>query len=363
MKKQINIIRKRDIFAIFGLLISVLSTNLQASTAPILGSVQNFAVLAASTVTNTGPSVITGDMGLSPGTAIIGFPPGLVSGTIHGTDATAAQAQVDLTAAYINLENQSCDVDLSGQDLGGLVLTKGTYCFTSSAQLTGTLTLDAEGDPDAVFIFQVKSALTTDTNSNVVIKNFGKQCNVFWQIGSSATLAIGTNFIGNILALTSITVNEGAKIQGRLLARNAAIVLHNNIINKTDCDSEPTPINDNYNYTCEFESNKGKPVNCLVSGDFCVTNPQASEACPSPDALIEISCDDGFKFEDTNAQSLYNNLLLLIQGEDIFSLISIDIQNFKNQPGLYESNLELEYKNSSEAFNGTCKVLSTSPFL
>ena len=139
-----------------------------AQTAPSLGTAQSFAVLGGSTVTNTGPTIITGDLGVSPGTAVTGFPPGIVTGgTIHAADAVALQAQSDTTTAYNDLAGQACTIDLTGQDLGGLTLVPGVYCFSSSAQLTGALTLDAEGDPNAVWVFQIGSTLTTASNSSV----------------------------------------------------------------------------------------------------------------------------------------------------------------------------------------------------
>jgi hypothetical protein len=172
-----------------------------------------------------------GDLGVSPGTSITGFPPGIVSGgVIHANDAVALGAQNDLAVAYTNLAGQPSDVDLTGQDLGGLTLTSGVYTFNSSAQLTGTLTLDAQGDPAAVFVFQIGSTLTTASASQVVVINGGANCNVFWQVGSSATLGTTTAFVGNILALTSITLTTGATNSGRLLARNGALTLDSNNI-------------------------------------------------------------------------------------------------------------------------------------
>jgi len=178
-----------------------------AAAAPPQGTEQSFAVLGGSTVTNTGPTIITGNLGLSPGTAVTGFPPGIVTGgTTHAADAVALQAQNDTTTAYNNLAGQTCTSDLTGQDLGGKTLVPGVYCFSSSAQLTGALTLDAGGDTSAVWVFKTGSTLTTASNSSVLVINGGQPCNVFWQVGSSATLGTTTSFIGNILALTSITL-------------------------------------------------------------------------------------------------------------------------------------------------------------
>ena len=205
-------------------------------TAPSLGTAQSFAVLGGSTVTNTGPSVITGDLGVSPGSAVTGFPPGsVVSGTIHAADAVALAAQGGVTTAYNSLAGQVCSRDLTGQDLGGMTLTAGVYCFSSSAQLTGTLTLNAQGNANAVFIFQIGSTLTTASASSVVFINGGSVCNVFWQVGSSATLGTTTSFVGNILALTSITLTTGASVTGRALARNGAVTLDSNIVSASPC--------------------------------------------------------------------------------------------------------------------------------
>lgn len=212
-----------------------------AQTAPSLGSAQSFAVLGSSTVTNTGPSVITGDLGVSPGSAVTGFPPGLVvGGMIHAADAFALSAQGSVTTAYNSLAGQSCTQDLTGQDLGGLILTPGVYCFSTSAQLTGPLTLNAQGDASAVFIFKTGSTLTTASGSSVALMNGGSACNVFWQIGSSATLGTTTSFVGNILALTSITLTTAANVTGRALARTGAVTLDSNTITAAVC-AAPVP--------------------------------------------------------------------------------------------------------------------------
>ncbi|MCA1647798.1 MAG: DUF3494 domain-containing protein, partial [Chloroflexi bacterium] len=205
-----------------------------AAVAPPLGTAASFAVLAGQTVTNTGPSAIVGDLGVSPGSAVTGFPPGTVNGgTIHAGDATAAQAQADLTTAYNNLAGQACITNLTGQDLGGLTLVPGAYCFSSSAQLTGTLRLDGQNDPNAVFIFQVGSTLTTASNSSVSVINSANACNVYWQIGSSGTLGTGTTFAGSLLALTSLTLMTGVNVStGRALARNGAVTLDSSNVNR-----------------------------------------------------------------------------------------------------------------------------------
>ncbi len=199
-----------------------------------LGTADSFAVLAGSTVTNTGPSLLTGDLGLSPGSAITGFPPGKVDGTIHATDAVALQAQSDLTTAYDDAAGRTPAAAVSA-DLGGSTLTQGVYKSDSSLGLTGTLTLDAEGDPNAVFVFQAGSTLTTASSSHVNLINGARPCNVFWQVGSSATLGTDSVLAGNVLALTSISVNDDVTVAGRLLARNAAVTLINDRVAAAHC--------------------------------------------------------------------------------------------------------------------------------
>ena len=197
----------------------------------------SFAVLDGSTVTNTAtPTIVTGNLGVSPGSAVTGFPPGVVSGgTIHAADTVAAQAQTDLTTVYNNLASAPCNADLSGQDLGGKTLTPGVYCYSTSAQLTGTLTLDGQGNPNATFIFKTGSTLTTASASSVVLINGASSCGVFWQVGSSATLGTGTTLAGTIVAFSSITLNTGSSVSGRVLARNGAVTLDDNQV--TVCSS------------------------------------------------------------------------------------------------------------------------------
>jgi type VI secretion system secreted protein VgrG len=199
--------------------------------APSLGRAGSFAVLGGSTVTNTGATAITGDLGVSsPGVSVTGFPPGTMArGAQHVGDPAANQAQADAQGAYAVLAGKACNTPLTGQDLGGKSLSPGVYCFTSSAQLTGQLVLDGRGKRDGVWVFQIASTLTTATNSSVVMSKSGRAGNVFWQVGSAATLGTGTAFAGNILAYSSITMNTGARLSGRALAR-AAVTLDSNIM-------------------------------------------------------------------------------------------------------------------------------------
>ena len=206
-------------------------------TTPSLGTAASFSVLGGQTVTNTGPSILSGDLGVSPGTAITGFPPGLLTppGSTHAGDAVAGQAQSDVGITYGVLAGEPCASDLTGADLGGQTLTPGVYCFSSAALLTGTLVLDAQFDANAVFIFQIVSKLTSASGASIRLINGANPCNVYWQVGSSATIGTSTSFSGNILALTSIALQSGASLDGRALARNGAVTLDNNLIRSNRC--------------------------------------------------------------------------------------------------------------------------------
>jgi hypothetical protein len=204
------------------------------SQAPVaLRSASNFVVLGGSTVTSTGPTSITGDLGVSPGTAVTGFPPGTVIGAQHKGDPTAAQGIADLTTAFNDAAGRTlCPVTVAG-NLGGQTLPPGLYKSTSSlAVSSGDLTLDAKGDGDAVFIFQMASTLTTTAGRQVILANGAKSANIFWQVGTSATLGTTTAFQGTIMADQAITLNNGATLNGRALARIGAVNLDSNIVVK-----------------------------------------------------------------------------------------------------------------------------------
>jgi hypothetical protein len=214
----------RGAVTVLSLMGAALTTPSHAQ-APPLGTAASFAVLAGTTVTNTGSSVITGNLGVSPGAACTGFDlavilgcstlplgPGHVTGTMHAGDAVALQAQSDNTTAYNSLAGRPVTQDLTGQDLGGKTLIAGVYGYSSTAQLTGTLTLDGQGNPNSVFIIKIGSQLTTASNSSIKLINGAQGGNVFFQVGASAVLGTTTSFIGDILALTSITLNTNASI-------------------------------------------------------------------------------------------------------------------------------------------------------
>jgi hypothetical protein len=202
------------------LLIATQSTA-GAAVAPVdLAAAGSFAVLGGSAVTNTGLSIINGDLGVSPGSAITGIPPGIVNGSIYQTDAVAADAQSGLAAAYNDASRRAPTAGVPSFIGAGQTLLPGVYKATSSLDVGGGLTLNGQGDPNSVFIFQVGSTLDTDSASDISLTNGAQACNVFWQVGSSATLGASSTFLGSILALASITVNAGDTIEGRALASN-----------------------------------------------------------------------------------------------------------------------------------------------
>jgi hypothetical protein len=212
-----------------------------SAQAPVgLGTAGNFAVLAGSTVTNTGPSVISGSVGLAPGSAVTGFPPGIVlAGTTQVANGVALQAKNDLVTAYNDAAGRSSTATVSG-DLAGRTLTPGVYTSASSLGLSGQLTLNAQGNPAAVFVFQAGSSLIVGSGSQVNLIGGAQACNVYWQVGSSATIGTSSSFVGNILALTSITMTTGATLQGSALARNGAVTLDTNTITRATCAATTT---------------------------------------------------------------------------------------------------------------------------
>jgi type VI secretion system secreted protein VgrG len=204
-----------------------------------LGTAASFAVLAGSTVTNTGPSSVEGSLGLAPGTAVTGFPPGHVSnGSTYKANAVALQAKADLTTGYLDAAGRTPFV-VTGSDLGGMTLAPGVYRAPSSLGLTGSVTLNGHGSANAVFIFQAGSTLITASSSTVRLENGAQACNVFWQVGSSATLGSGSDFTGTIMALTSISLNTGVTVHGRVLAQNGAVTLQNDVIAPSNCSTAP----------------------------------------------------------------------------------------------------------------------------
>ncbi len=275
----VNKPRGRTALMLAGLMLAIaLSVTVGVSqavaTAPTLGTAASFAVLGGSTVTNTGPTIVTGNLGVSPGSAIVGFfpdtplGPGTVVGTQHAADAVALQAQSDATTAYGALASQACDFTYTlAEDIGGDTLAPGVHCFPSSAFITGALTLDAAGDPNAVWVFNIESTLITAPAASVLIINGGDACHLFWRVGSSATLDTTTSFQGNILALASITANTGATVSGRLLAQVGAVTMDTNTVTiPTNC---APPLPDPGNIIMQVQTNPdGSTTQFAFTSDY-----------------------------------------------------------------------------------------------
>ena len=225
-----------------GLLVALAGPAQAATLAPPLGTADSFAVLGGSVVTNTGPTTLSGDLGTYPTTTVTGS--GSIvfaSGVNHAGDAVTQGAKTDLVTAYDAAAGAVPQLPIV-QDPTGLTLIPGVYHAPSSILLSGTVTLDAGGDPSAVFIFQAPTTLTTGSSSLVVLKGGAQACNVFWQVGSSATLGTGSTFRGTILALQSITVTTGVIVEGRVLARNGATTLDTDTITRTSCAAAPAAV-------------------------------------------------------------------------------------------------------------------------
>ena len=274
-----------------GLLLAFAGSS-QAATSVGLGTAESFAVLAGSGITNTGPTTVTGDIGTFPTTTITGSASiTLIDGVNHAGDAVTQGAKTDLTTAYNNAAGQASNATVSA-DLGGQTLVPGVYTSASTLGLTGTLTLDAAGNSDAVFIFKAGSALTTASSSQVALLNGAQACNVFWQVGSSATLGTNSTFRGTILALTSITATTGAVVDGRLLASNGAVTLDANTITRSVCS---TTTGDTSGSTPPvYPANIGPDAQGLIcpwggqltaEGDLCVGTEPNSLMNPTPTSV------------------------------------------------------------------------------
>ncbi len=216
---------------------SLVALGTVASAAPIavgLGTAGSFAVLAGTGVTNTGPTTITGDVGTFPTATVTGLSSMTIDGINHAGDSVAQGAKTDLTTAYTSAAGQG-PADAIPADLVGRTLQPGVYNSASAIGLSGVLTLDAAGDPDAVWVFQAGSTLITASGSKVVLLNGAQSCNVYWQVGSDATLGTNSQFTGSVLALTSISLQTGATVDGRVLARNGAVTMDSNTITRSAC--------------------------------------------------------------------------------------------------------------------------------
>jgi hypothetical protein len=244
--------------------------------APVdLATAASYAVLADSAITNNGNSVINGDVGVHPGTEVSGFPPGVINGQRHAGDAVAERARSDLTVAYKDAAGRTSSRTI-GPDLQGQTLTPGVYKASENANLAGTLTLDAQGNSNAVFIFQLGSTLTTAQNSNVrVVNSPGPACSVFWTVGDSATLGTNTSFVGRIMAVNGITLQSDAKIeQGGALSRDGAVTLDTNAVSRSECAAAGAPTRP--------PTAPASPTSPTPSQTMSPTTPGPTATTPSP---------------------------------------------------------------------------------
>ena len=232
------------ILAVTGLSLAALfaARPAHAAEAPAgLGTAPPYSVRAGSTVTNTGPTTLSGSLGLSPGTAITGFPPGRTGGSRHAADADAGQAKSDLTIAYNDAAGRASNFGVAG-DVVGRTFIPGVYTSSGPLALSGTLTFDGQGNPASVFIVQIAKTLITATASRVVAVNGAQACHIFWQVGSSATLGTASTFQGTIMAAASISVTTSAHVKGRALARSGAVTLDNDVFTSPDCANTTPPV-------------------------------------------------------------------------------------------------------------------------
>ncbi|MEU8635407.1 ice-binding family protein [Amycolatopsis sp. NPDC048633] len=267
-----------------------------AAEAPVgLGTAGSYSVLGGQTVTNTGPSTLDRNLGVSPGTAITGFPPGTAAGATHAGDAVAGQAQSDLVVAYNDAAGRAPTANVAG-DLVGRTLVGGVYKSSGPLALGGTLTLDGQGTSGTVWIFQVASTLITASASNVNLINGAQACNVFWQVGSSATLGTNSNFVGTIMALTSITVTTGTVVTGRALARNGQVSLDDNTFTTPGCTPPPTTTPT----TGETTSPPGTGTTTPTTSDTGSTAPSTSDTDTSTVTTTDVTSPTG---SDTTSSS------------------------------------------------------------
>ncbi len=339
--------------AIMAALVAIQSTAGAAPGPVDLGTASNFGVLAGTTVTNTGFSVITdGDLGVSPGSAVTGFPPGsLVDGSMEVANPQAAIAQNDLTTAYNEAAGQTPTAPSVTFIGAGQTLTAGVYNATSSLEVGGTLFLDGQGDPNAVFIFQAGSTLTTDVGTNIVLTNGANACNVYWQVGSSATLFTSTTFEGSIMALTSISVQHRGVIVGRMLARNGAVTLDDDtILVPPSCGPSPSP-----SPTSASPSPSPSPTTTSPS-----PSPSPTTTSPSPSPSPTTTSPSPRPSRNSHCKMSASPISFVEQGLGAHTSSVAFVFNLECQPVYGESIVELHTPQLNNACHDTLKWYSAT---
>jgi hypothetical protein len=341
---------KRGLMGVaLALALALFAAPAAALAAPVnLATAGPFVALAGTTVTNTGPSVLNGDVGVAPGTALTGFGfPAVVNGATHANDGVASQAQSDLTNAYNVAAGQPVAPadDLSGTNLGSRKLGPGAYRYTSEALLTGALTLDAEGDPNAQFVFEIGSALTTASASSIVLVNGASPCNVYWQVGSSASLGTTTAFEGNLMALTSISLKNGASVVGRMLARNGQISLIDNVLTKPLCATESTT-------PSSGASHKGKGTGAGSNGAGHGGRGKNGRATRNGTAVVRPSprqaCTSGFRA--TVSGHMIKRVVFSLDGKPVASRTSSPFAvSVRAAPGAHLVSARVTFKDATHA--------------
>jgi Ice-binding-like len=272
---------------VVGLFASLLFTG-AATAAPAtigLGTAASFSVLAGSTVTNTGPTTMFGDLGLAPGSSVTGAPH--VLGQTHVDDAVAIEAKLNLTTAYNAAASRPTEGS-AGTDLAGQTFTPGVRTAPGALLLSaGSVVLDAQGDPNAVFIFQIGSTLITGSNTTVQLINGAQACNVFWQVGSSATLGTGTRFVGTIMAAETITANTAATIHGRLLAQTAAVNMDTNTITRSNCASSESGLGGGLETTAPEEASALQAA--IAAGETATTTTGTTVGASAPAGTVAVA--------------------------------------------------------------------------
>jgi hypothetical protein len=344
-----------------------ITTTSLAAVAPSLGAANSFAIMAGTQINNAGATVISGDLGVSPGSVITGFPPGEVKdGAIHLADEKATQAQYDVTAAAISIGAQTADTKMNDPEMAGLTLAPGVYYFAASAVLNGALILDAKNDAEAVFIFQISGTFTAADGAAITVINGGKQSNVFFLVGNTATIGANAALIGNWIAFSKITLGNQSSITGKALSISGAVQLTaNQITNEPVVAPSPTPTPTPsaeptvYTVNCSFAAVAKEPaLTCTGVGSFCI---DGAKKCISQEKNIpndlKITCSDGFTLEDLAATHSTAGTVLTVKAISATQAASIDFKEFSNKAATLSSTLHLTDPDATlRKVSGSCVI-------